>query len=68
MITVPLTDEQAELLQPYFDKVKAEHQKGFPCAIMAQVFQDLETGEPWIEARFIDHATVSKIQGITGAS
>ena len=67
MISIALTEEQIALIQPYFDVITELYRHDSPCgAIMAQVFQDMESGDSWMEVRYVDVDTASAIRKITG--
>ena len=67
MVSIDLTEEQAGFIQPYFDIITELYRYNAPCgSVMAQVFQDMQSGESWMEVRYVDVDTASVICKITG--
>jgi hypothetical protein len=67
MISIDLTEDQIALIQPYFDTITELYRHDSPTgAVMAQVFQDMQSGKSWMEVRYVDVDTASAIRKITG--
>lgn len=66
-INIELTEWQTEMLKPLFGEVEAAFDKEAPCAIVAQIWGNVDMAKPaFMQVRIIDSDICSAVQALTG--
>lgn len=66
-INIELTKWQTEMLKPLFDEIKTAFDKEKPCAIIAQVWGNVDMAKPsFMVVRVIDSDICNALQAATG--